>query len=1488
MNSRSCSAEDKHVPARRPDTAGSSDDVWLPGLKLEDTGYRYALGGILIYHDQCQSRHEDSKIDDGNANTYANQSGTGTSDAHDLSMLLEGHDRLSFPPHPPPSRSSRFFAPRKTEQRVLLVPKGCLLFSSNFESGNLKAVIFHPEGAAASPTKLNCENVESSNCPPLRSPTPPSANALQTSKIATYTLLLSTDGTSASNATQWFYFSASIPSRECSSGAAPVDGIRKLRTDYRVLDDAEQARFRIINFTKPDSLYTQGSQPFVFSEEVSREQGAEEEWSAESGGGPSGSLWRRAVSDVKYYRNDFPRSMDLTVCCCGTPTVPKSAESRMYDSPQTNRLGEEIDTRKEGRKGVDNLEPAADSAQASAAVHLPQPLSSSSTPTQSQSGSNFASSSSLSGFYYTLEFTYRFSHVPDTVYFAACYPYTYSHLQQTLRWIKNNVPASICTQQELCSTSAGYSCPLLTVTHNPKSDKSDPTLIPMLCTSSHVTDREDAHARLHPGGLLLADCIQHLDVSNIAPDKNIGHSNISKSVGSSASSTKLRAFPGREEQHSWTADRPVVFLSSRVHPGETNASWIMQGFLSFILSSSREAQYLRDRFVYKIVPMLNVDGVVFGTYRGDMNGVDLNRVWKAPSMAAHPTIYFSKLLLESYCTAGTSQVRLFCDFHGHSRKRNVFLYGNNLHSAFPVASSSTSEYRLVTKKSSKVYAGSKLSGSATSGTSANRRSTRVPVKQSHVKPAPKPEITDATVSSVDSAAVCSTNLCQSLWAKAGDSEAVGRLGDMLMGRCEWFSLVNCKYHDISHSKHKDGTARVVVCKEMCIPRSYTLECSLFGPSVGDGGNMKSKQGDDGEKSKLTDTKRTTGVNLSGEKDLTIDSGAESKVNGASDKPSKSWTSNATHAVVPKPHQDHFDTQQYIRIGQSFGLALFDLARSEMPRERQEPLPPQIRTNHIVMQSTTHSTTKCSEDGELESQGIKHAAVFKTGVQREVFENSVKASAMCVARIAAAPSGDNNSAYPTSFSLQSVTGNDTGTSKTSLASPSIRTCTSDYSTTGTGPMSKQHQSVFPQRDEVVPTIGDNATTTKRRDGSETLIDHSSCGSEIAAGFVDVACYVSGEVTGTVESTCHVCAPHPRPSDDGLNRVTCASSVCDTNAQGGTSVSMSTKGDSALFGSGVKSSNEPDHNEASADSESSHVFIRKCSRTHCHSPGSNSETTAESCSTLDAAGSDHPATINGFLGDTRDVKPSHRHKFSLVSSSNGDAAVPTSPVECNKETVEESQQYDIADRRPATAAENMEAVVIVPLTGDADSCGCNGTSDPFMAKSSELATDDAVSELTVAASSERESRLSGSRKTPHTTPMPGAGEKTKSIGGDAGVSITHARHSFCRGNRLNCIESSSGKNRISSCPSSVVKNNSCGGVRATPAVGQRDKSGTHQAKRSAKALKRKPERDKCLSKPESCAERQAGNSHIPGKSVSPGSSETLAGEGAGHHADVGIVM
>lgn len=71
--------------------------------------------------------------------------------------------------------------------------------------------------------------------------------------------------------------------------------------------------------------------------------------------------------------------------------------------------------------------------------------------------------------------------------------------------------------------------------------------------------------------------------------------------------------------------KKTILMVGRLHPGETHSSWLVHGFIRFILSESPKAKDLRNKVIFKIVPMLNPDGVIVGNYRCTLAGCDMNR-----------------------------------------------------------------------------------------------------------------------------------------------------------------------------------------------------------------------------------------------------------------------------------------------------------------------------------------------------------------------------------------------------------------------------------------------------------------------------------------------------------------------------------------------------------------------------------------------------------------------------------------------------------------------------------------------------------------------------------------------------------------------------------------------------------------------------------------------------------------------------------------------
>jgi murein tripeptide amidase MpaA len=97
------------------------------------------------------------------------------------------------------------------------------------------------------------------------------------------------------------------------------------------------------------------------------------------------------------------------------------------------------------------------------------------------------------------------------------------------------------------------------------------------------------------------------------------------------------------------SERQGVVITARVHPGESNSSFVMKGIIDYLATDeSEEAQALRSNFVFKIIPMINVDGVIFGNYRCSLSGFDLNRVWKKPTKDLFPEVVAIKKMVEAF------------------------------------------------------------------------------------------------------------------------------------------------------------------------------------------------------------------------------------------------------------------------------------------------------------------------------------------------------------------------------------------------------------------------------------------------------------------------------------------------------------------------------------------------------------------------------------------------------------------------------------------------------------------------------------------------------------------------------------------------------------------------------------------------------------------------------------------------------------------------
>ena len=129
------------------------------------------------------------------------------------------------------------------------------------------------------------------------------------------------------------------------------------------------------------------------------------------------------------------------------------------------------------------------------------------------------------------------------------------------------------------------------------------------------------------------------------------------------------------------SERKCIFITGRIHSGETVSSYVVQGLIDFLVNLNNPiSKYLRDKFIFKIIPMLNIDGVIYGNYRLNLLGKDMNRLW-VPSLAFSPdecdtsSLYINNIINMIRKTLNCRNIYFYCDFHGHSGKQNFFLYG---------------------------------------------------------------------------------------------------------------------------------------------------------------------------------------------------------------------------------------------------------------------------------------------------------------------------------------------------------------------------------------------------------------------------------------------------------------------------------------------------------------------------------------------------------------------------------------------------------------------------------------------------------------------------------------------------------------------------------------------------------------------------------------------------------------------------------------------
>jgi len=134
-------------------------------------------------------------------------------------------------------------------------------------------------------------------------------------------------------------------------------------------------------------------------------------------------------------------------------------------------------------------------------------------------------------------------------------------------------------------------------------------------------------------------------------------------------------------------DKPTVFILGRQHAGETAGSHQLTGLVDFLLSGEPEAQPLLDGLVWRVVPMLNPDGVYLGHSRATSLLRDPNADWANDSSVEVAIVRAHLLAL-----AADPGLDMVLDWHNqvNDERWYDFVYAPSDSSFFPVLAQWTS------------------------------------------------------------------------------------------------------------------------------------------------------------------------------------------------------------------------------------------------------------------------------------------------------------------------------------------------------------------------------------------------------------------------------------------------------------------------------------------------------------------------------------------------------------------------------------------------------------------------------------------------------------------------------------------------------------------------------------------------------------------------------------------------------------------------------
>ncbi|NKB60157.1 MAG: hypothetical protein GKS00_27915 [Alphaproteobacteria bacterium] len=144
----------------------------------------------------------------------------------------------------------------------------------------------------------------------------------------------------------------------------------------------------------------------------------------------------------------------------------------------------------------------------------------------------------------------------------------------------------------------------------------------------------------------------------------VRHEVLGQTIDSADLDLLIVGAPGEGKRVCWTIGRQ--------HPGESQASWWMEGFLDRLTDEADPvARAVLDAAVLYVVPHMNPDGAIRGNLRANAVGANLNREWAEPSMENSPEVFLTRARMRE------TGVDFCLDVHGDEGLPYVFIAGSD-------------------------------------------------------------------------------------------------------------------------------------------------------------------------------------------------------------------------------------------------------------------------------------------------------------------------------------------------------------------------------------------------------------------------------------------------------------------------------------------------------------------------------------------------------------------------------------------------------------------------------------------------------------------------------------------------------------------------------------------------------------------------------------------------------------------------------------------